>query len=78
MDRFFDTAAASAWLGERGIRRSPKTLRKLRVIGGGPRFRRLNGQVFYTEAALEEWLRERVSPEYGSTSEAAASGGDGD
>ena len=39
---------------------SPKTLNKLRVIGGGPRFRKLGRRVAYSLADLEEWATRRV------------------
>jgi predicted DNA-binding transcriptional regulator AlpA len=39
---------------------SPKTLNKLRVIGGGPRFRKLGRRVAYKLADLEEWATRRV------------------
>lgn len=39
---------------------SPKTLNKLRVIGGGPRFRKLGRRVVYKLSDLEEWATRRV------------------
>jgi hypothetical protein len=72
--RLFDTAAASEWLAERGIRRSPQTLRKLRCLGGGPRFRLLNRRPYYTEADLAQWIADRLSAPLGSTSEADPAG----
>ncbi len=39
---------------------SPKTLNKLRVIGGGPRYRKLGRRVAYKLADLEEWATRRV------------------
>jgi predicted DNA-binding transcriptional regulator AlpA len=39
---------------------SPKTLNKLRVIGGGPRFRKLGRRVAYKLSDLEEWATTRV------------------
>jgi hypothetical protein len=44
MERLLDTAAAVRRLTELGVRRTPKTLRKLRCIGGGPRYRTFNGK----------------------------------
>jgi predicted DNA-binding transcriptional regulator AlpA len=38
---------------------SPMTLNKLRVIGGGPRFRKLGRRVAYKLADLEEWAARR-------------------
>jgi hypothetical protein len=71
MDLLLDTAAASQWLAAHGISRTPKTLRKLRTVGGGPRYRVLNKRPFYTAADLALWVEERLSPPRGSTSEAA-------
>jgi hypothetical protein len=72
--RLFDTVAASRWLAERGIRRTPQTLRKLRCLGGGPRFRLLNRRPYYTEADLARWIADRLSAPLGSTSEADPTG----
>lgn len=38
---------------------SPRTLEKLRVIGGGPRFRKLRRRVVYRLEELELWARQR-------------------
>jgi hypothetical protein len=72
MDTLFDTAAAAHWLTAHGVRRTPATLRKVRCIGGGPKFRRLNGKPYYTEADLITWIEERLTEPVGSTSEADA------
>jgi hypothetical protein len=69
MQTYFDSDAASAWLTARGVKRSTKTLRKLRCVGGGPAFRHLNGRPYYTEADLQQWLDERLGPPVRSTSE---------
>ena len=42
------------------LRLSPRTLEKYRVIGGGPRFRKLGRRVFYMLADLDEWSARRV------------------
>jgi hypothetical protein len=52
MQYLYDTEHASVWLERKGIRRTPKTLRKLRCCGGGPKFHRFNGKPFYTELDL--------------------------
>jgi hypothetical protein len=72
MERFYDTDAASGWLKERGISRRPKTLRKLRCVGGGPRFRRLNGRPFYTVPDLEQWVESLLSAPATTNAEAEA------
>ena len=72
MDRLYDTRAAAQWLTDRGIRRSAKTLRKLRCVGGGPRFRYLNRKPYYTEPDLVDWVEAGLSESLGSTSEIGA------
>jgi hypothetical protein len=71
-ERFLDTAAAAAWLTDRGVRRTPATLRKLRVTGGGPRYRHLNKRAYYTATDLAAWLEERLSPPRSNSGEAPA------
>lgn len=39
---------------------SPRTLEKLRTIGGGPRFRKLGRRVMYTIADLDAWANARA------------------
>jgi hypothetical protein len=72
MEPLLDTPAASQSLASHGVRRAPATLRKLRCTGGGPKFRRLNGKPYYTEADLIAWIEARLSAPVGSTSEADA------
>lgn len=72
MEPLLDTEAAAEWLTANGVRRTPATLRKLRCIGGGPRYRRLNGKPYYTEPDLIGWIEARLSAPIGSTSEADA------
>jgi hypothetical protein len=69
MDPLLDTVAAADWLDRHGVRRSPATLRKLRCLGGGPRYRKLNSRPYYTEPDLIAWVEERLSVPVGSTSE---------
>lgn len=64
---------ASAYLFDRwGIKRTPKTLAKLAVIGGGPRFRKDGIRPLYDPADLDEWAQGRLSPLVSSTAELAA------
>lgn len=46
----------------------PQTVNKWRVVGkGGPEFIRINGHVYYEEAAVQAWLdssRHRSTAEY--------------
>ena len=72
MEPLYDTRAAAQWLTAHGVRRSPAYLRKLRVVGNGPRYRLLNGKPYYTEAELVAWVEERLSAPYRNTSERAA------
>jgi hypothetical protein len=71
MVSLLDTPTAAQWLTAHGVRRSPLTLRKLRCLGGGPRYRILNSRPFYTEDDLAAWVEERLSPPRHSSSEAA-------
>jgi predicted DNA-binding transcriptional regulator AlpA len=38
---------------------SPRTLEKMRTLGGGPRFNKLGRRVVYTKVALDEWAQAR-------------------
>lgn len=39
---------------------SPRTLEKLRVVGGGPAFSKLGRRVVYAKDDLELWVRARL------------------
>ena len=52
--RFLANREAAAFLNL-----SPRTLEKLRVIGGGPRFRKFGRRVVYAMANLEAWANAR-------------------
>lgn len=68
--RRFDTNAASKFLlDEEGVKLAPGTLRKRRCVGGGPRFYKAAGAVFYSESSLREFAATIRSPEVSSTSE---------
>jgi hypothetical protein len=55
-----------------GIVRAPATLNKLRVIGGGPRFRRIGSKfITYDDASLDSWATSLISAPLSSTSQAA-------
>ncbi|MGS1016176.1 helix-turn-helix transcriptional regulator [Allosphingosinicella humi] len=41
------------------LRLSPRTLEKLRVVGGGPKFCKFGRRVTYSLADLEAWAAER-------------------
>lgn len=51
---FYSNSEAAAYL-----HLSPRTLEKMRVIGGGPPFRKFGRRVFYTLPDLEEWAGRR-------------------
>ncbi len=51
------------------LRLSPRTLEKMRVIGGGPRFRKFGRRVMYAVTDLQAWADGRAfdmtsDPEY--------------
>lgn len=70
--RFLNTIAASAYLAERGVMRTPKTLVQLRHRGTGPAFRRVGRDVIYEPPALDAWVVSIVSSELHSTRETIA------
>ncbi len=65
---------ASVYLKARhGISRTPGTLAKLAVVGGGPSFRRIGARtVLYDTADLDAWVASIMSPAVTSTSEIEA------
>ena len=42
------------------LKLSPRTLEKMRTIGGGPRFRKLGRRVMYSLQDLEAWADSRT------------------
>ncbi|MGA7540692.1 MAG: helix-turn-helix domain-containing protein [Steroidobacteraceae bacterium] len=54
-DRYLTNAEAAAVL-----KLSPRTLEKLRVNGGGPRFRKFGSRVIYAREDLDAWANERI------------------
>lgn len=54
-----------------GIPLSPKTLAKLAVVGGGPKFRKAGRVPLYDPTNLDEWARSKLSRLVASTSELA-------
>lgn len=65
----YNPQGASDYLKTKGIARSPKTLAKLRCVGGGPKFRKLGRSVLYEDKSLDEWVKGLLSDEMTSTSE---------
>ena len=65
-------AAASQYLLEKwGISRTPKTLAKLAVTGGGPIFEKDGRFPLYLPEYLDEFARAQLSPPVSSTAELA-------
>jgi len=62
-------AAATHVEEQWGYPLSPKTLAKLAVIGGGPRFRKAGRIPLYDPADLDDWVRSKLSRAIASTSE---------
>ncbi len=63
---------ASAYLAEKkGVKVSPKTLGKYRVVGGGPPFRYFGRTPLYEDPGLDAWVEGKLSAPKHSTSEAA-------
>ena len=63
---------ASTYLRDQwGITRTPNTLAKLAVIGGGPPFEKDGRIPLHTEEGLDEWARSQLSPVVRSTAELA-------
>jgi len=60
---FLSNGQAAAYLNL-----SPRTLEKLRVVGGGPQFRKFGRRVMYAADELEAWAAQRRC---NSTSDAA-------
>lgn len=52
-----------------GIRRSPRTLAKYAVVGGGPLFRKAGRTPLYSTLDLDAFARGSLSKRVGSTSE---------
>lgn len=69
LELWFDQEQASVFLEQRGVRRRPKTLQKLRCVGGGPPFRKVAGRAIYEHSSLIEWADAQKSPLVTSTSE---------
>ena len=69
-EKYYRTPAASKFLDEAlGVPAAPRTLTKLRVTGGGPRFHRFGRNIVYSGADLLEWAKSRLSRKLSSTSD---------
>jgi hypothetical protein len=58
------------YLSERGVKVAPATLAKHACWGtDSPPFRRVGRRVVYLRTEVDRWLREKLSPPFGSTAE---------
>ena len=69
---FRDTEGAAEYLKQQGVKRSAKTLVKLRCVGGGPEYFNFGRSVLYTEAKLDEYVRGMLRPMLATTVPAQA------
>lgn len=76
MKKLLTTPEASTFLeAEFGVKRSPGTLAKGRVVGGcNPPHRKFGRAVLYDPDDLRRWVEETISAPRHSTSESAAIG----
>lgn len=63
-------------LEQHGIKRTPATLRNMRVRGGGPAFMKVGNEVYYEAVALDAWVAAKLSKPVFSTSELPAKAGE--
>ena len=66
------TAVPGHLLAKWGFIVSKNTLAKLAHSGGGPEYRVFGKKAYYTDAALEVWVAEKLSPPRRSTSDLVA------
>src|SRR5262245_46683557 len=52
-----------------GVPCAERTLAKLAVVGGGPIFQRMGRIPVYEKEELDRWVRSKLSPPVGSTTE---------
>jgi|CryBogDrversion2_11_1035321.scaffolds.fasta_scaffold01504_5 hypothetical protein len=67
---FLEPKRASEFLAVQGFTIAPKTLAKLRCIGGGPNFLRFGRRILYDPNHLMTWALSKTSPSLSNTSEA--------
>src|SRR5262245_42201444 len=68
MSKRMNTVAASAYLREeKGVVRTPSTLRRMRSTGDGPSYLKMaTGEVIYTDEKLDAWVEANLT-EHSST-----------
>jgi hypothetical protein len=62
-------AEAARYIAERWFPCSPKTLAKLAVVGGGPKFRKAGRIPLYAIEDLDAWASSKIGPRVSTTSE---------
>jgi hypothetical protein len=67
--RFRRRSEAAEYISDKYFPCRPKTLAKLAVIGGGPKFRKAGRFPIYEDSNLDEWALGKISELVGSTSE---------
>ena len=60
-DKLLTPSEVSAELTRRGIGRTVGTLAKLRIVGGGPNFKRFGRDIRYPASNLELWIADKLS-----------------
>jgi hypothetical protein len=68
-EEFMRVMQAAAFLKERYGIGAAKTLNKLRVVGGGPRYVKFGRAVCYSKTELEAWAINKMSAPLTSTSD---------
>ena len=68
-ETFLPRSSAAGYLLSKGLQFSKNTLAKLATVGGGPEYRLFGGRAYYTEAALDAWVNEKLSSPRRSTSD---------
>jgi hypothetical protein len=66
---WLNSVEAAEYLFKRGARGTAGTLATLRSRGAGPPFRKVRGQILYSETALDKWIEANRSPEVNSTAD---------
>lgn len=72
MTKYLTRKEASAYLMERGIHITPRTLQKYAVVGGGPKYTKFGNKALMAPEWLDEWVEERLPEPRRTTSEAQA------
>ena len=67
--RFLLPEPAAAYIRDTGIPMTKNHLAKLRVLGGGPAFRKAGKHVLYEPPALDRWIEKVVGPSQQNTSQ---------